>query len=608
MKRFHKLGIHTRIGLRRPGQQNENKHGKSETTHPSKVSSDNACRKYMFLTADSLLALVLLAGTSPAGTPEDFAGDEFQVNSWVTNDQRVPTLAARGDGEMVSVWHSTNQAGSGLSLFGQRLDKAGGFLGAEFGVNEQTAGRQDSPDAVFLDGGGFIVVWTGPVTDSGPPGIWSRRFGPDGQPTGGDELIYHDPQHRPQLPRLSSDGTQTLLVVWEGQDDFPGSTIDIVGLWLDLAGNPLGEPFVVNQFTESAQRYPHVAMSAHGRAVATWASSGQDGDSWGVFARCLDGPTGPMGPEFQVNQFTTGAQHQPRVAVGTGGRFAITWWDDTGLRLTQDFYRRVQARTYGADCQPRGDEVQVNQFDAGVQDVPAIAADETGYLVAWQSYPEIGFSRQGIYARRMDVSGNFIGEEFRLSQETEAYQDHPAITTTPDSGLFGIWETLGQDGSGFGIYARLFHGPRPASIERTGGGGQSAMPGDAFDEPLTVRVTDQWGQPMTGAELRFSVPWNGPTVFFPNGLSEYVVTTDDEGFAGTPLVAGTEPGNLEILVRADENGASAVFSLTIQGTALSPPIPVPLFGPAGPWLLVVLILGLVARAARWPPERSHRLG
>lgn len=565
---------------------------------PGKVSSGAVVRKYEIVRIPSALFLLFAALPLYAAGPEDFAGDEFQVNTWFTNDQRVPALVAHADGNMVAVWQSINQAGPGLSVFGQRLDKAGDFVGGEFRVNDQVQGRQDAAHAAFTRDGGLAVIFTGPVSENAAVGVWIRLFDPDGQPVGSDKLVYFDPDSTQRLPRLASAGKQHMLAVWESQDIASGSEISVLARWLDLEGESLGDAFRLNQPAAGAGRWPDVGLAPGGQAVIAWAASGQDGDSWGVFARCLSGPGETAGKEFQVNQSTTGAQNQPRVAMRDDGRFAVTWWDDIGLSLTQDFYRRVGTRPYGTDCEPLVGEIQVNQFDDGVQDVPAITAASGGYILAWQSYPDVGFARQGIYARRMDASGEFIGDQFRLSQETEAYQDHPTLAATPDGGLLGAWETLGQDESGYGIYARLFLGPRVATILPVSGDGQSTMPGEAFDEPLTVRASDQWGTPLTETELRFSAPLNGPAADFPNGLTEYVVTTDEEGFASTPLVAGSEPGNLEILVSADEGGDGAVFRLTIQGTALSPPIPVPLFGPTGPWLLIVLILGLAAWTGR----------
>jgi hypothetical protein len=46
-------------------------------------------------------------------------GDEFQINTYVTDDQRNPDIALRETGEFVTVWQSDDQDGSGFGIFGE---------------------------------------------------------------------------------------------------------------------------------------------------------------------------------------------------------------------------------------------------------------------------------------------------------------------------------------------------------------------------------------------------------------------------------------------------------------------------------------------------------
>ena len=137
-------------------------------------------------------------------------------------------------------------------------------------------------------------------------------------------------------------------------------------------------------------------------------------------------------------------------------------------------------RRFDADCQPAGPETQVNQFDEGIQDLPEIGLDGDGhYVIVWQSFPE-DFEQQGIYGRRMTLAGEFLGDEFAIHQEIEAYQDFPTVSGLPDGGFIVTWESAGQDESGFGIYARRFLGPAPARLELLGGDNQQTEVGQPF--------------------------------------------------------------------------------------------------------------------------------
>src|SRR5687768_18221286 len=48
-----------------------------------------------------------------------------------------------------------------------------------------------------------------------------------------------------------------------------------------------------------------------------------DGNHWGTYARRYDPSGAPLGDEFRVNQFTTGAQFLPIVEMDDDGDFAV---------------------------------------------------------------------------------------------------------------------------------------------------------------------------------------------------------------------------------------------------------------------------------------------
>ena len=70
--------------------------------------------------AAGLVAALGVAGAALGATP---VGDEFQVNTYTTNAQQVPSIAADADGAFVVAWQSLGSAGSdssGFSIQGQR--------------------------------------------------------------------------------------------------------------------------------------------------------------------------------------------------------------------------------------------------------------------------------------------------------------------------------------------------------------------------------------------------------------------------------------------------------------------------------------------------------
>ena len=87
----------------------------------------------------------------------------------------------------------------------------------------------------------------------------------------------------------------------------------------------LGPEFQVNSYTTSHQASPAVAADGSGNFVVVWESYYQDGSLWGAFGQRFNSAGSPVGSEFQVNIFTTGAQGAVAVAGGVSGSFVVVW-------------------------------------------------------------------------------------------------------------------------------------------------------------------------------------------------------------------------------------------------------------------------------------------
>jgi hypothetical protein len=95
------------------------------------------------------------------------------------------------------------------------------------------------------------------------------------------------------------------------------------------SGAPLGPEFRVNTYTTDSQHSPSVAADFAGNFVVTWTTVGQDGPSAAVFGQRYASSGAPVGPEFRVNSYTTGAQDFSSVATaGSPGTFMVVWTSD----------------------------------------------------------------------------------------------------------------------------------------------------------------------------------------------------------------------------------------------------------------------------------------
>ena len=197
-------------------------------------------------------------------------GGEFLVNTYTTSPQRMPAVGMAGSGAFVVVWTSNGQDGSGLGIYGQRFDAAGTKTGAEFRVNTFTTGGQYSPSVAMDSAGDFVVVW--------------ESIGQDGDGSG------------------------------------------VFGQVFDSSGVRKGPEFQVNTYTTSDQRTPSVAMDRVGNFAVAFQSDGPDLDGFGIWARRYNSSAEPLlGPEFQVNSYTTGAQTAASVSMDRRGNFSVVW-------------------------------------------------------------------------------------------------------------------------------------------------------------------------------------------------------------------------------------------------------------------------------------------
>ena len=87
----------------------------------------------------------------------------------------------------------------------------------------------------------------------------------------------------------------------------------------------VGPEFQVNTYTTSAQAGPSVSHGSDGSFVVVWQSYGQDGSGAAVEGQRYDSTGTPSGDEFQVNSYTTNSQYNPSVSHGSDGFFVVVW-------------------------------------------------------------------------------------------------------------------------------------------------------------------------------------------------------------------------------------------------------------------------------------------
>jgi hypothetical protein len=375
-------------------------------------------------------------------------GIEVQANNVASGAQTAPAAAMDAVGNYVLAWQSTTGDGDNTGIVARRFDATGIAQGLEFPVNSFTTGAQSVP-AVAMDGDGdFVVVWHSFGQDGDNLGVYAQRFNPSGVPQGSEFKVNTHTTNHQRFAAVAMDAPGNFVVAWEsvGQD---GSGEGIYAQRYDATGAAQGGEFRINVVTALNQSAPTVAMDALGEFVVAWEDS-TDGGGTGVYARRYDALGVAQDTAFRVNTITTGNQQGASAAMDADGDFVIAWqsYGQDGAHFG------IYARRYSQAGAAQADEFLVNTTTTGAQQSPHVSSDDAGnFVVAWQSADANG---NGIFLQGYFASGEPNDIELPANTETGSVQSAATVATNADGDLVVAWQSFGQDGNSYGIFARRY--------------------------------------------------------------------------------------------------------------------------------------------------------
>lgn len=211
---------------------------------------------------------------------------------------------------------------------------------------------------------------------------------------------------------------------------------------------PAGPEFRVNNTTTGNQAHPRVAMDAFGNFAVVWLS-GSD-----IYFQRYDSTGAAVGGQPRVNTHTTSDKDYPAIAMRASGDFVVVWQSDG-----QDGYVGwgIHGQRYYNTGSPNGSEFLINSYGPENQTLPAVAMSATGsFVVVWQSFLQDG-SDWGIYGQRYDSAGLPDGAEFRVNTYILQGQVTPSVAMDSSGNFAVVWASDGQDGSGYGVFRRRYN-------------------------------------------------------------------------------------------------------------------------------------------------------
>lgn len=364
----------------------------------------------------------------------------------------------------------------GLICFGQEASAR--KVGPEFRINTSTATSQVGPTRVAaLSTGGFVVAWKD-VHFTGQDEPFSRtlaqRFTATGQRVGSEFAVGSFGDFAGPIAVIPINNGGFIIIV--ATDDGPkgqryggggipigtafpvpgaraaaglanggfvaasydSSTNAVLGQRYTDAGVPVGSAFPVNVGGSGSL---DVTALTNGGFVVVW-SWVHDGSGYGVYGRRFDASATPASGVFQINTNTDHDQTRPAADGLANGGFVVTWQS-----AVQDGSRQgVYAQRFNASGARSGGEFRVNSYTASLQLGQRVSGlTDGGFVVVWQSYGQDG-SRYGVYAKRYDVAGAPASKEFRVNSFTQLSQDGNDVAAFANGGFAITWSSESQNG------------------------------------------------------------------------------------------------------------------------------------------------------------------
>ena len=370
-------------------------------------------------------------------------------------------------------------------------------------VNTYTTGFQTRPKVATDALGNFVVTW---MSGSPQDDILAQRFGASGARRGGEFRVGNP---LASAFAIGMDPAGNFVVTWSA----PGYTdpFDIFARRVNAAGVPVSTEFFVNTTTAGTQRNPAVAVDSTGDFAVVW--NMDDGDQFGVFGQMFDSQGMKQGAEFRVNTVTTGYQGVPSIAAVGISEYVVVWespaHDGSGSAVVGQRFFVVGI--------PIGAEFLVNTYTTGAQNRAVVTATPTGaFVVAWTSDAQDG-SSAGAFAQRFDATGAARGSEFQVNTYTTLVQAPTSIGADPAGNFTIAWNSRPQDGSQYGVFGQRFGGLVPSALSVDTAGNGIFEPGETVDVLPSWRNVNGVAQTFSAALTSFTGPGGTYTIIDASG-------------------------------------------------------------------------------------------
>jgi prepilin-type N-terminal cleavage/methylation domain-containing protein len=321
---------------------------------------------------------------------EQWGANDLQVST--SNNQNNPSIAVDSSGYVYIAWVDDRDAGN-MDMYLTKLTPAGATVFNDKKISTQNnSSLQTSPQiAVTGDNNYIYVVWQDDINDGGD--IYLQKINAsNGSNVWTTEKKVNSgsgtsQESAPQLQITTDDNY--IYVVW--QDGRNGNE-DIRLQKFDSSGNKItsgqwpGDVLVNDDGTSEDQLNPKITLSGDNNYIYVVWQDGRGTDEdiyWQKFDTDGNKATDNnwAGGNLIVNQYQTGAQTEPSIAVDASGDIFISWTD---ARNNGDIYLQKfdtgGGRLWSNDIKINSDNTNTTQANS----VLAVKPTNNKAIIAWQ--------------------------------------------------------------------------------------------------------------------------------------------------------------------------------------------------------------------------------
>ena len=276
----------------------------------------------------------ILPEAGPAALPDGDA--RILVNASTTGSQTSPSVVCMADGTFMVVWEQLHDGAQEPEIYAQRFGPDGSKSGGEFQLNSYVPDDQRYPVLSRLSYTGVIAAW-GSNKQENSWDVFTQRLNASFVKDGSEALVNvftNSLQNRPAVAGFAGTKAGAYVIAWESFGNDAGS-LGVVFNLFDKNGDAVyPSDSLVNKMVQSgAQRDPAVAVLEDNHFVVVWETPGlsYDDDQEGIAARTYDVyGLGLETNEFLVNEETIGKQINADVAALQGNGYVVVWLTNPG--------------------------------------------------------------------------------------------------------------------------------------------------------------------------------------------------------------------------------------------------------------------------------------